>query len=238
MREWIDLLCEMAGPRFGGELYPEEDPHGPDEQMAVTGTRLKGRFRYYDNNDINFRVMDHDHDKHQAERPLAVVIHPGDMIVHAWGLQGMPEEDKKLFFKSMRWANENMLGMAKELRELRRKGYDFAVLHRESSVQFPEARDNQVAVKKVWLELSKDHGRGSMMFGDSLDKAAQWMINNLHIADRPHIYMLGAYSDPQFGCLTSVGKAFAKVLDPSKITVSPFSPVSDDPDEQHTMWKP
>lgn len=159
------------------------------------------------------------------------------MIVHGMGFGDVHPEDQEFLKKSLQWSHENILGMKKELSVLRRKGYDFVVLHRESSTQWPDNL-HRPSRKAVWAEFQANHKRGTMLFGDSLEKAARWMINNLHIAARPHVYMLGAYSDPEYGCLTSVGKEFAKVLSPEKITVSEFSPVSDDPEEQHKAWRP
>ncbi len=215
-----------------------EDPRLDDEDNRTRGSRAATMFRYYDENNIGFRVMDHKPDRHAPERPLAVVIHPGDMINHFFGsMNDLPEDERELARQSIRFGSENQAGMQKELAELRRKGYDFVVLHRESSVQYPENKIHETR-KKVWIELQAGHKRGTMLFGDDLDRAGRWMIANLHIEDRPHVYLLGAYSDPEVGCLTHIGQQFAQVLDPSKITVSRFSPVSDDPSEQHKAWRP
>lgn len=228
---------EAKGLPWDRDQYPEEDTYTREEEQELGATKAASRFRYYDRNGIGFRVMDHDPAKHVPERPLAVVIHPGDMIIHSMGMHMLHPDDREAFRNSIRWANENQEGMRKELMVLKRQGYDFVVLHRESSVQFPENLHKD-HTKKVWLELQAGAKRGSMVFGDDLERAGQWMINHLHIAERPHVFMLGAYSDPNNGCLTHIGKQFAKVLDPKKITVSKFSPVSDDPSEQHKVWQP
>lgn len=54
--------------------------------------------------------------------------------------------------------------------------------------------------------------QGTVLFGDDLDTAAEWIINNLHIAQRPKIFLGGAYSDFNHGCLTFIGREIEKIV--------------------------
>ena len=76
---------------------------------------------------------------------------------------------------------------------------------------------------------------GTVLYGDDLDAAGQWNIQNLQVAKRPHIYLAGAYSCPETGCLTHIGRQIERVVGPEKITVSAHSPPENGPGN---AWRP
>ncbi len=200
---------------------------------SMSGARFGTMMRRAENYDKGFAVLDHDRDQHSAERPLVVVIHPGDMIETG---VGYPPEVRQAV--NMFW-HHNSQGTARELSQWRKKGADFVVLHRMSCEQFPEqeARSRNFGGGKlpIWAEIKRGHTRGTMLFGDDLKSAANWMIRNLHIKDRPHIFLAGAYSTPDSGCLTAIGQAFEQVVGPDRISVSEFSPPAASPGP---VWRP
>lgn len=84
------------------------------------------------------------------------------------------------------------------------------------------------------IELETSWKQSSILFGDDLEAASQWIIENLHVSERPHVYLAGAYSDPENGCLTYVGKALERVIGSHRITVSDYSPSGSSPEP---VWR-
>jgi hypothetical protein len=160
---------------------------------------------------------------------LLVLIHPGDLLEHedAWS-----EEDWE---EVGRFCEENLDGTQKEIARWLDLpgGCDSVVLHRSSCAQFDEfgpwPRD------ALWTVLQRIWTSGAVLYGDDLDAAGRWIIDNLGVADRPRIYLAGAYSDPESGCLTHIGKMIERVVDPGKITVSGWSPPGSSPGP---VWRP
>lgn len=211
-------------------VYPEEDEFTEEEKFAMWGSRMGTKLDWHDRNNTGFRVIKHDPAVHTPQKPLVLVIHPGDMIVY-----GDSSEEGR---EASRFGSANIRGTTAELKELLRGNKcDFAVLHRGSCAQFPGSNPGGYR-DQLWKLFQKGHKRGTVMFGDKLDRAGAWIIRNLHIAERPHVYLLGAYSDPLYGCLTEIGQQIERVIGPDRITVSEYSPVEDHPEAQHTAWRP
>lgn len=182
----------------------------------------------YDRDEDDFDVISHREQRHSKERPLVIIIHPGDAIEPnvGWG-------DQAAYKRVRKFSRTNQAGMARELSDWRRThDADIAVLHRESSCELVPGEDCD---DEYELEVTDAHSRGSVVFGDDLQKAADWMIANLHIADRPHIFLTGAYSEVDYGCLTFIGRKIEAVVGPDRISVSKFSPPGNGPAK---VWRP
>ena len=74
----------------------------------------------------------------------------------------------------------------------------------------------------------------TLLFGDDLAMAGRWIATALDVASRPHVYLAGAYSDPDNGCLTYVSKHLQEIVGVAKITVSNSSPSQDGPGK---VWR-
>ena len=193
---------------------------------AYDGQNEGDILRHHDEEGSDFAVLHHDATRHDAETPLVIVIHPGDMIETNDGYDWREAE------KVMQFAQENQEGTAAELAHWRDQGYDIAVLHR-GSCSFMVA--NGKGHEDYRSEVLSAWDNGTTLFGDDLGQAAKWMIENLHVEVRPHIYLAGAYSTPGNGCLTFIGKAIEKVVGEDKITVSDWSPPGNAADR---VWRP
>lgn len=168
--------------------------------------------------DAEFCVIWHDDDDHDSTRPLVIVVHPGDMIETEVGVA---------------FSRKNREGTAAELRGWRDLGYDIVFLHRGSCSQFgPGSPWYSEALAK---EIRKDWQRGSVLYGDDLDSAGEWMVTTLDVSSRPHIHLAGAYSDPVHGCLTHIGRMMEAVTGPNKVSVSEWSPPGSGPGP---VWTP
>lgn len=186
--------------------------------------------RYLAEREPDFCVIQHARANHNPARPLVVLVHPGDMIMFADSYDPPAQRAATAAF----WGFIGT-GTRKELAELREEGADFCVLHRSSSTEFPAFSRFRAVGFHLWKEIKAGHRRGTALYGDDLDAAVQWMSANLLIEERPRIHLCGAYSDPDHGCLTYIGKAFEKIVGPTRITVSPFSPPENAPG---MMWCP
>jgi hypothetical protein len=92
---------------------------------------------------------------------------------------------------------------------------------------------------RLWQSLNRSQRDGAVLYGDDLDAAADWMIDNLSIASRPKILMSGGFADPDNGCLTYIGQAFSRLLGEDiaaeRLEVSPYSPPGAGPG---IVWRP
>lgn len=207
----------MASPKYEMRAH---------ELFEADNFRIAGDLRRLGRDEaMSFHVVHHDGSRHDRLRPLVVVVHPGDMIEHSIGWGHSPEERtqaEKLRMISQQRQNAT----AKEIREWREAGYDVAVLHRESCTQFNGKYPSRHANKDLGAELKLSWRHGTVLFGDDLDKAGAWMIEHLDIAHRPHVYLAGAYADPEYGCLTAIGRQIARVIGADRVTVSQHSHIS------------
>lgn len=175
--------------------HDENSPDGPD------GTR--------------WAVLDHDKGRHNAARPLAIIVHPGDMCNALYGWDDVERE-------SNRWGKQNVEGLGQEMGSLRREGADFVIIHRGSCSQF--SNGGSLNTDEFMEELAYAWHHGTVLFTDDLDRAIHWMVENLHIEKRPKIFLGGAYSDFDHGCLTKIGRAVERVAGTDKIDVSDYTP--------------
>lgn len=139
-----------------------------------------------------------------AGRPLVILVHPGDY-------EGNPGA---------------MDRTAAALDRLVADDPDVLAIHRESCLlarltpAFARAIERATAHARVLYDPG---------FADSLPKAAADAVHAYDACVRPHVRMIGAYADPDHGCVTAVwtdliqrGLASARVsVDPTCLTGGP-----------------
>lgn len=195
-----------------------------DGRRMGTILNLLGRY------EPDFFVIEHQPSLQDPARPLVILVHPGDLIQVTDGYD--PEPQRKALSAFWRYTGD---GTRQELATLRKQGYDFCVLHRSSCAQFARFSKFRVIGRSLWAEIQRGQKRGTVLYGDDLEKASAWMIGNLGIAGRPMVHLAGAYSDPQHGCLTAIGRAIEKVIGGKRMAVSAFSPPENAPGR---VWRP
>jgi hypothetical protein len=212
MRQWMNLFEAYRGLEFDNDDYDEAEEKLND----------------YDHDDApGFEILRHAEDRHDKLRPLMIVVHPGDMMEtdDGWG-------DREQGRKAIAFSKRNIAGTTREIAAAHKKNYDILIIHRPSCSQIVNGQMGD----DFHAEILIGWKRGSVVFGDDLAEVVKWIVANLHIEDRPMIYMAGAYSDPEYGCLTYVGRALEKIVGPKRIRVSRYSPPSASPDDP--VWVP
>lgn len=159
-----------------------------------------------------FLVLFHDAVRHDPARPLVVIVHPGDMIEvrQGWSRDDWPG----VLGRSLSCQAHTAL----ELERWRKRGADFVILHRASCSQIAKG-ERPTCDDHFASEIVAARKAGTVLYGDDLDAAGQWMLDHLHIEQRPAIYMAGAYADADHGCLTAIGQMLESVAR-GRITVS------------------
>lgn len=163
-------------------------------------------------------------------RPVLLWIHPGDAVEDA-GAFACTEGGEDLHQNSRDF--QDAMGEAACGQIGKRQT---VILHRLSDgYAFDDEMAEAVyqeAMEKACAEASTLH-----LFGDDLDAAADWLIANLGgadgIAGLP-IYMIGAYSHPEHGCLAHVGQRLEAAG--AQVEVHPCSP--SEPGSCADAWVP
>lgn len=217
----VQTLFNQARAKLPGKQAPQDRPKAP----AYDGNNETDILNHHSEEDTKFSVLHHDATRHDAETPLVIVVHPGDLIQTADGFDWREGKKAKAF------SDDNQTGTAEELAHWREQGFDIVVLHRQSCTYMSQGESDEAYRSEVLSAWDN----GSALYGDDLGEAAKWIIDNLHVAERPHIYLAGAYSTPGNGCLTYIGKAIEKVVGEDRITVSDFSPPGNAPAK---VWRP
>jgi hypothetical protein len=163
-------------------------------------------------------------------RPLLVLVHPGDMIAHrdCWDDADWPAVRD--------FCRNNITQTGTEI--LSYGDADSVVLHRGSCIdlekRFSLTSPIQLALRRIWRH-------GAVLFGDDVIQASSWIARYMAVTQRSEILLSGAYSDPNYGCLTAIGKALEKVAPHGSIKVSPWAPADNGPPApgRHTAaWTP
>lgn len=172
----------------------------------------------------DFEVVIHEPSRHDASRPLVVLIHPGDMTETPEGFSRRDWEKVRDFSES------NQDGLVDEIDAWLDKGADFVVLHRQSCAYDNDGlHEFHDTVRGLWEN-------GAILYGDDLDAAGAWIIEKLAVAERPMVFMGGAYSTPEGGCLTRIGTMIEAVVGEDRMTVSDWSPASNS--DKSKVWRP
>jgi hypothetical protein len=169
------------------------------------------------------------------DKPLLIIIHPGDAIE-----DGIGYGDPVAAAEVVEFGRKNVIAMAKEIEE-KMATHDVVVLHRQSSVdtfmrsdygQFLKIEKDIKPYSKICIKASD---QGQVLFGDDLDACADWILKNMKAKDRPHIFMTGAYACAEWGCITHVGRNLLRAGCES-ITLSEHSPT--DSSNFQPRWDP
>lgn len=201
------------------------------EQSWRDPAALWRRFEEFadDHPDEGFRVLAGP--ETQCSRwPLIVIVHPGDAVQKPDDVIHCAAEDAAAI---LAYSTECQAGMAQEALALFDRGADVVILHRASS-GYAFIGSAGVDHRYVGLlELAHQAG-AAVLYGDHLDAAADWVLQNCHPHDRPEVLVTGAWADAEHGCAAAV----AKTLATSGVTVrlSEHSPVS--PDGSGERWAP
>lgn len=247
-------VLDSAVPMEDEEEHSEEDdeeiqeaqvppkPIGPSKSQFPTidkdwAHHYYKRLEALDEEDADeFQVLHHRPERHDRFRPLIILVHPGDMVEADAYHEADDDED---MMEVRDFSLENMRGTAQELRAWRKQGMDAIVLHRSSCSQlsggWPGMPGGNYVRDDFYQEIEMIWQNGSVLFGDDLEAAVEWLVKYAHIQYRPHIYLAGAYSDPESGCLTYIGQAIEKIVGPQRITVSNHSPPGNSPGP---TWRP
>ena len=136
-----------------------------------------------------------------GRNPLLVIVHPGDAIETDAGNQQIRREAAR--------CQENM---AAEIGRLSNGGWDCVVLHRSSCAQYAPGKAQKSVAEQMRREIQALHATGTVLYGDDLGAAGNWMEDHLDLESRPAIRLTGAYADPLHGCVTAIGEGIQAYL--------------------------
>lgn len=211
-----------------------------EQKSGASGTlkrpwRSLVRNAYRENSEGGFAVCTPPLSLPIKERPLLIIIHPGDAIE-----DGIGYGDAIAAAEVVEFGRRNVIAMAREIDE-KLATHDVVVLHRQSSIdtfmrsdfgQFLKTEKDIKPYAKMCIKASE---QGQVLFGDDLDACAKWILENMNPVERPEIFMTGAYACAQWGCITHVGKCLMKA-GCNQIEVSPHSPT--DSSNYQPRWNP
>jgi NADPH-dependent 2,4-dienoyl-CoA reductase/sulfur reductase-like enzyme len=110
--------------------------------------------------------------------------------------------------------------------------HDLVVLHRQSS-HYGLARATKVSHPFI-AQVEIIHDKGTVLYGDDLEDAAQWLIEKMGASRRPSVFLTGAWSNPEWGCVTALGQALQR--SGATVAVSQSSP--SDRGTTENQWNP
>lgn len=158
------------------------------------------------------------------DRPLLIWVHPGDAV-----------DDREAF--DTREGHERSLNhqrqMAAEIMD-RMRGHQVVVLHRFSSDWAFEKKRAQLAYREAMAAVTQDPTT-VVLFGDDLPEVSDWLLAHQNVQARPSVFMTGAWSDPEYGCVATVGKGL-EAGGVRGIELSAWSP--SEPGSTEGQWQP
>jgi hypothetical protein len=170
--------------------------------------------------EIDFAVL------HQGEvdptLPLVIWVHPGDACES-------DHDDRDV--RDISIDLQHQMG-----RELLQFGpCNAVVLHRVSS-EYAFEENYRVAdnYHRAMCEALVDE-RVTHLFGDDLNAASAWLIEHMATQQRPEIFLTGAWSHPEYGCVAAVGQAL-HAAGTQRLHLSYSSP--SDPGDCSEVWQP
>jgi hypothetical protein len=180
-------------------------------------------------------------------RELLAIVHPGDCLQSRGGWRTLPESDYRDVFA---YSMEMQSCMGPQAIALMQSGADVILLHRSSCEQFAEVAPDWNEDPQEWVStgcrwidetfakaINLARVNGTTLYGNHIDSAVEWMIENCAIKGRPRIVLMGAYAAKDWGCVTAVGQGLERVVGSDRITVSPYAMVSNLPSEAEA-WVP
>lgn len=155
------------------------------------------------------------------DRPIVLWVHPGDACEH-------DADDEEVRNN----AHDFEHYMGEEIME-KYETHRIVVLHRQSTPYAFMPGTNRVA-DAYWEAMTDSISDNDSvhLWGDDLEKAAQWVIKKFPKA--PSFFLTGAWSDPQYGCVTAMGKSLLKAN--KEVEVSSWSP--SEPGSVADTWRP
>lgn len=157
-------------------------------------------------------------------RPLLIWVHPGDAV-----------DDREAF--DTREGYERSLShqrqMAAEIMD-RMSGHQVVVLHRFSSDWAFEKKRAQPEYREAMTAVMQEPTT-VVLFGDELPEVSDWLLAHQNVPARPSVFMTGAWSDPEYGCVTAVGKGL-EAGGVRGIQLSTWSP--SEPGSIEGQWQP
>jgi hypothetical protein len=157
----------------------------------------------------------HERTDMDPSRPLIVLVHPGDA-----------NED------GMTSAFDLMQSMGAELLQRLHVDVDCIAVHRFSSDLVLNFR-KRIPDEYVMATLDVTE-RGSALYSDCLADVAAWIIERYEVASRPEVFMSGAYSGKDDGCITAIGLRLQDVG--ANVVVSEYAPA--EPGSAVGRWDP
>jgi hypothetical protein len=154
----------------------------------------------------NSRSMD-------AVRPLIVIVHPGDAIQDPAGYSHGYAEVKAYSFACQQ-------GMADDLRAWLKDDTDIVILHRTSCAQLSKRGDwinenYRSAIKEARL-------RALILFGDDIPEVVKTLQTRAFASQRHDIRLIGAYNDPETGCVSGIGQRLEVFCPSGSIRISEY----------------
>lgn len=157
-------------------------------------------------------------------RPLLIWVHPGDAV-----------DDREAF--DTREGYERSVShqrqMAVEIMD-RMSDHQVVVLHRFSSDWAFEKKRAQPTYREAMAAVTQDPTT-VVLFGDDLPEVSDWLLAHQNVLGRPSVFMTGAWSDPEYGCVTTVGKGL-EAGGVRGIQLSAWSP--SEPGSVKGQWQP
>lgn len=178
-----------------------------DDELRALDLREDGRFR----------VLRRPIVRPNPSRPVLILVHAGDVLQDPIAWRGCPD-----YPEVRAYSLECQAGIASEIRA-RLNDHDLVVLHRGSCSQLTTGdafwvdRDFSIAIYEM-------RERGAVLYGDDLNAASAWIVKRYRIADRPAVFLTGAYSAVDGGCVTAIGQAIEHSAPHVPITLSQYSP--------------
>lgn len=155
----------------------------------------------------------------RPDMPLVVFVHPGDALCapHCW-------VDTQAYRRARNRSIGKQVHMAIEVFSWLQNGADAVVLHRGSCSQLAVGPNDWIDGYYIQA-IDKARDRGTVLFGDDLDAAGAWVLQELHIESRPAILVTGAFATPKDGCVTEIARQLRRRN--KNAAISKFAPKYD-----------
>lgn len=162
-----------------------------------------------------------------ADRPLYLLIHPGDVVQKPEDVEHSSDPEGILDYSQL--CQERLAGDLDGL-----EGWDIVVLHRiSSSYAFANDQDIDYDFVDMIRANNADDAIG-LCWGDDLDAAARHFIEELDAVKRPMVVVGGAWSHVGEGCVTIIGTR----LEEAGATVRSSTGACISPDGSEDEWLP
>lgn len=230
IRDIVDEVIEDRADRYP-ELKHDQVRREVRTEMLASGKKVVDVWseieRLSDEDDADFRVLATD-ESADAARPLLIVVHPGDAVQKRADVQHSSDPEGILAYS--RSCQE---AMGSELSRLDYDKWNVVLIHRFSS-SYSFANDNDLDFTFSDEIGDLDGDSATILWGDDLKAAAQYLITELKASERPLVVVTGAWSDADWGCVTTVGRQLEAAGAPVRLSTSACI----SPDGSGVEWMP